>query len=237
MAASIEALIVKFASAPTPPSSPPSPLSPLSSPLPKTSSPPLHTRPTYADAPLGYRETMIQLRVASPPFVPSPPLLLPSADRRSDIPETDMPFWKRLCLTTPASRFKVGESSTAAAARQAGDTLARRLDYKFIDTVDASIRASESRVMTTVEEVNERVTDLATTQRQDAHELYAWSCSKDRSTALEATIRVHEARTTALEAQVRTLQNQHDKIEWQRQDAGDLVTTAFGRILALEARE
>ncbi|GJS60796.1 hypothetical protein Tco_0655580 [Tanacetum coccineum] len=171
MAASIEALIVEFAFAPTPPSSPPSPLSLLSSLLPKTPSPPLHTRPTYADAPLGYRETIIQLRAASPPPVPSPPLLLPSADRR--------------------------ESSTAAAARQAGDTLARRVDYKFIDTVDASIRASKSRVMTTVEEVNERVTDLATTQRQDAHELYVHDEDAQDDQALHGY--VHKYREHGLE--------------------------------------
>ncbi|GKE89942.1 hypothetical protein Tco_1567417 [Tanacetum coccineum] len=142
MATSTEALIVEYASAPIPPSLPPSPLSPLSSPLPKIPSPPLllsplHTSHTYTSAPLGYRATMIQLRAASPLPVPSPPLLLPSADRRSDIPETDMPFRKRLGLTAPASRFEVGESSTAVAAR----------------------------VMTAVEEVNERVADLATTQR------------------------------------------------------------------------
>ncbi|GKD36834.1 hypothetical protein Tco_1257041 [Tanacetum coccineum] len=59
MAASTEALIVEFASASTPPSPPPSPLSLLSSPLPRISSPPLHTSPTYADAPLGYRAAMI----------------------------------------------------------------------------------------------------------------------------------------------------------------------------------
>nr|GFA11927.1 hypothetical protein [Tanacetum cinerariifolium] len=64
-----------------------------------------------------------------------------------------------------------------------------------------------SRVMTTIEEVNERVTYLAATQRQDAHEFYsmslsyereavyarhAWSRLEDRSTALEALIRAHE---------------------------------------------
>ncbi|GKF45014.1 hypothetical protein Tco_0131566, partial [Tanacetum coccineum] len=42
----------------------------------------------------------------------------------------------------------------------------------FIDTLDASIQASEGRVMTIVGEVNKRVTDLAATQRQDAHEFY-----------------------------------------------------------------
>ncbi|GJZ99093.1 putative reverse transcriptase domain-containing protein [Tanacetum coccineum] len=275
---STEALIAEFASAPKPTSPPSSPLSPLSSPLPRTLSPPLHTSPTYAKAPLGYRAAMIQLRAASPStyhplHVPSPPLLLPSTAHRTDIPKAEMPPRKRVYFIAPTRRFEVGESSTAAAARQTGHTLARRVDYGFIDTVDASIRASKSRVMTTVEEVNEMVTDLATTQGQDAHELYvrcedaqddqallraqislltrerryfcsmassyerevvyarqAWSRSEDRSTALEASIRT-------LEAHVRTLQTQHNKMEWQRQNAGDLVTTAFGRIHALEARD
>ncbi|GJY47641.1 hypothetical protein Tco_0436704 [Tanacetum coccineum] len=179
MAASTKALIDEFASAPTPLSPPPSPLSPLSSLLPMIPSPPLHTSPTYADAPLSYKATSIQLRVASPLPVPSPPLhvpslplLLPSADRKSDILEMDMPFQKRLCLTAPASRFEIRESSTGSTARQTKHTLACRVSYKFIDTMDASIRASNSRVMTAMEE-----------------------------------------------------------------DAGDLVTTAFGHIHALEARD
>ncbi|GKA27034.1 hypothetical protein Tco_0713202 [Tanacetum coccineum] len=136
MATSTEALIVEYASAPTPPSLPPSPLSPLSSPLPKIPSPPLllshlHTSHTYTSAPLGYRATMIQLRAAS----------LTGEISESDIPRApDRPFEK-------------------------GHSLAHKVDYEFIDTLDASIRASWGRVMTAVEEVNERVTDLATTQR------------------------------------------------------------------------
>ncbi|GKF16078.1 hypothetical protein Tco_0060996, partial [Tanacetum coccineum] len=51
--------------------------------------------------------------------------------------------------------------------------------------------------MTAVGEVNERVTDLATTQRQETHELQhkaadvcrAWAHSKSRSQAIEAQIR------------------------------------------------
>ncbi|GJX02140.1 putative reverse transcriptase domain-containing protein [Tanacetum coccineum] len=175
----------KYASAPTPPSPPPSPLSPWLSPLPQIPSPPLpilspplllpspptHTSPTYVDAPLGYRAAMIRSRAASPPPVPSPPLLLPSTVHRDDIPKAVMPLRKRACFTTLDSKFEIGESSTAVAARQTGHTLARGVDYGFIDTVDASIQASKGRVMTAVEEVNERVIDLAATQRQDAHEL------------------------------------------------------------------
>nr|GEW25140.1 hypothetical protein [Tanacetum cinerariifolium] len=153
MASSTKALIVENAFVPTPPSPPPSLLYPLSYSLIRISSPPPHTSPTYASAALGYIAAIVQLRAASPPpvpslplHVPSPPLLLPSANRRSDIPRTDMPFRKRLCLTAPTSKFKVVESSTADAAA--------------------------ARMMTTVEEVNEWVTNLATIQRHDAHELY-----------------------------------------------------------------
>ncbi|GKE57656.1 hypothetical protein Tco_1496841 [Tanacetum coccineum] len=218
MAASTEALIAEFASAPTLPLPPPSPLSPWSSPLPQIPSPPLplpspptHTSLTYADAPLGYKAAMIQLRATSPPHVPSPPLLLPSADHRSDNPKTDLPFQKRLCLTAPAS----------------------------------SIRAFESRVMTVMEEVNERVSDLATTQRQDDHELHMRNeDAQDHRALLRAQISLLMRESTALkasistlEAQVRTLQTQHDRMEWQRQQVGDMMTSAFGRIHALEARD
>nr|GEV57971.1 putative reverse transcriptase domain-containing protein [Tanacetum cinerariifolium] len=86
------------------------------------------------EAPLGYKANMIQSRAASPLLIPSPPLLLPSTDHESDIPKTDLPFWKRLCLTALSFRFEVGESSTAAATRQTAHTLARRVDYGFIDT-------------------------------------------------------------------------------------------------------
>ncbi|GJX78111.1 hypothetical protein Tco_0324922 [Tanacetum coccineum] len=102
-------------------------------------------------------------------------------------------------------------------------------------TMDASIRAFESRVMAAMEEVNERVTDLVATQGRMfmssvVHARHAWSRSEDRSTALKANIKT-------LEAQVRTLQTQHNRIEWQRQQTSDMVTSAFGRIHALEARD
>ncbi|GJV50055.1 putative reverse transcriptase domain-containing protein [Tanacetum coccineum] len=178
-----EAHIAKYDSAPTPPSPPPSPLSPLLSPLPQIPSLPLPlpspptTSPTYAEAPLGYKAARIRLRAVSPPThhpseIPLPPLLLPYTTHRYDLPEVDMPLWKRARFTAPTGRFEVGESSSAAAARQVGHTLSYIVDYGFIDTIDASIHASESRAMTAVGVVNERVTDLAATQRPDAQELY-----------------------------------------------------------------
>ncbi|GKB20458.1 hypothetical protein Tco_0854381 [Tanacetum coccineum] len=186
---STKAIIVEYASVPIPPSLPPSPLSPLSSPLPMIPSPPLllpplQTSPTYTSASLAYIVAMVQ----------------------SDIPKTNMPFQKRLCLTAPASRFEIGESSTAAATGQTGHTLARKDAHElYVRDKDAQddralLRAQISLLM------------------------------RERSTALEASIRT-------LEALVRTLQTQHDRMEWQRQEACDMVTSAFGRIHALQARD
>ncbi|GJX09099.1 hypothetical protein Tco_0198958 [Tanacetum coccineum] len=133
MSDTAEALNVEYVSAPTSPSPPPSPLSLLSLPLPQIPSPPLPvpspplplpslptTSPTYDEASLGYKAARIRLRAASP-----------STHHPSEIPSPPL--------------FKVEESSSAAAARQVGHTLAHTVDYGFIDTMDASIRAAERR--------------------------------------------------------------------------------------------
>nr|GEV27760.1 reverse transcriptase domain-containing protein [Tanacetum cinerariifolium] len=75
MATSTKALIAEFASTHIPPS-------PLTSPL-------------YLEALLGYKAVMIQMRDASQPLAPSPPLLLPSVALRDYIPEADMPLRKK----------------------------------------------------------------------------------------------------------------------------------------------
>ncbi|GJV40121.1 hypothetical protein Tco_1418561 [Tanacetum coccineum] len=150
---------------------------PLLVPSPPLPLPPPITSPTYAEVPLGYRAAGIWWRAISPPThhpskIPSPPLLLPFTTYRDDIPKANMLLQKRARFITPTGRFEIRESSLVAAARQAGHALAHIVDYGFIDTMNASIRASEIRAMTSVGVVNDRVTDLATTQRQDAQELY-----------------------------------------------------------------
>ncbi|GKF97123.1 hypothetical protein Tco_0292944 [Tanacetum coccineum] len=142
MAAATKALIVVVAAALPSSSPPPSPLTPLSSPLPQIPSPPLplpspptHTSPTYAEAPLGYRAVMIQSRAASPLPLPTPssPLLLPATDHIEDVPEADVPPYKRLCLTAPTPRFEVGESSAVASARQPRLDVTHATDYGLVD--------------------------------------------------------------------------------------------------------
>nr|GEX38582.1 putative reverse transcriptase domain-containing protein [Tanacetum cinerariifolium] len=103
------------------------------------------------------------------PLITSPPLLLPSPTRRDIILEVDMPLRKRARFTAPSQRFEIRESSTAATSRQTRHALARGVDYGFVDTLDASIRATDERVMKALEGVNERMTDLAATHKHDTY--------------------------------------------------------------------
>ncbi|GKB58600.1 hypothetical protein Tco_0914786 [Tanacetum coccineum] len=140
MLASMEARIAEHAAAPIPP-----------------------TNPTYDQAPLGHRAAMIRMR--------------------DDIPEEDMPPQWRFELTAPLPVCDIAESSAVAAAARAS-----RIQYDFVDVVGAgqglvsspghdartitraadkaedvgyarALQASERRMMTSIEEVNLRVSD------------------------------------------------------------------------------
>ncbi|GJY60553.1 putative reverse transcriptase domain-containing protein [Tanacetum coccineum] len=134
--------------APTPPL-PPSFLSPRIRPP--------HTRAAMrqmrAAAPSTYHSL---LPSGTPPLLPIP-LPAPSTSRRADIPEADTPPRKRLLLTTPRPGCEVGESSAAAAARQPGPTMARRVDCSSIDTMETRVRDTERRMIGALEVVNARV--------------------------------------------------------------------------------
>ncbi|GJS68738.1 hypothetical protein Tco_0683303 [Tanacetum coccineum] len=149
------------------------------------------------------------LTLVSSPLPQIPPLpTSPTYDQASlSLPR------KRLILTDPTPRFEVGESSTAAAARQPRSTIAHRVDYSFLDTIDASIRASERRTMAVVEVVNLR-------------ERFEVRQALDRS----------EAQNRALEVRIVVLETQAYRHEWQHQDANDYATRAVMRIHVLEAR-
>nr|GEX39430.1 hypothetical protein [Tanacetum cinerariifolium] len=99
---------------------------------------PLTTSPTDTGAPLGYRAVGIRIRA-----------LLLSTSRRTNIPEADMLPQKRACLTAPTPRFNIGEISATGAARQPGPT-----------------KSDHRRSPTTLEGVNERVTELDTIVRK-----------------------------------------------------------------------
>ncbi|GJZ17184.1 reverse transcriptase domain-containing protein [Tanacetum coccineum] len=112
---------------------------------------PAHSSPPPVQSPLlpssGCPTQVQTLRIASTQALidavtaalPSPPLppplyIPPPVDRRDDIPESEQPPRKRLCLSTLGSRYEIGESSTA---RLNGG---RGIDYGFVSTVDAEER-------------------------------------------------------------------------------------------------
>nr|GEU70688.1 hypothetical protein [Tanacetum cinerariifolium] len=134
-------------------------------------------------------QSLIDAVTAALPSPPLPPSLYipPPVDRRDDIPETEMPPRKRLCLSTLGSRYKIRESSTAR------PTEGRGIDYGFVSTLDAEARrrgigevvygirdtwvdpaeAVPEIAPMTLGEVNTRVTELAELHEHDTQDLYA----------------------------------------------------------------
>ncbi|GKA64496.1 hypothetical protein Tco_0764203 [Tanacetum coccineum] len=167
---------------------------------------PSHIRPPHT------RATMAQMRATSPStyhsLLPSgtPPLLpiplpAPSTSRRADIP------------------------------RQPGSTVARRVDYSFMDNVDASIRDTERRTMAATEAQEDRAavrTKIEILRRERLP--YEQESSETRQALARS-----EAHNRALEARITVLETQAYHHEWQRQDADDHATRAIMSIQALEA--
>ncbi|GJZ15022.1 hypothetical protein Tco_0550699 [Tanacetum coccineum] len=193
----------------TPSPSPPISLSPPSAGerLARCTAPPAHSSPPPVPSPLlpssGCPTQIQTLRLASThalidavtATLPSPPLppLLPSLyipppiDCRDDLPESELPPHKRLCLSTLGPRYKIEESSTARLIGGQG------INYGFVSAVDAKARrhgisevgygirdtwvdpeeAVPNIAPMTLGEVNTRVTELAELHEHDTQDLYA----------------------------------------------------------------
>ncbi|GJY18902.1 putative reverse transcriptase domain-containing protein [Tanacetum coccineum] len=78
----------------------------------------------------------VTVALPSPPLPPLPQSLyiLPPVNCRNDLPESELPPRKRLCLSALGSRYEVKESSTAR------PTGGRGIDYRFVTTIDAEAR-------------------------------------------------------------------------------------------------
>ncbi|GKC38738.1 hypothetical protein Tco_1051122 [Tanacetum coccineum] len=134
------------------------------------------TSPTYDQVPLGHRAAMIRMR--------------------DDIPEEDMPPQRRFVLIAPPPGCDVAESSAAVTAVRAP-----RRQYDFVDTVEArqglirshghdartiaraadraedvgyvrALQVSKHRMMTSIEEVNLRVSNQAQVRKQESKYFY-----------------------------------------------------------------
>nr|GEV45948.1 hypothetical protein [Tanacetum cinerariifolium] len=171
------------------------------------------------------------------PPLPASLSIPPPVDRREDTLEAELPPHKRLCLTTPTSRYEVRESSTAVPRPTRG----HRADYGFIGTIDAEIKhqraeevvygirdvwvdpteAVEEVAPMTLKGVNTRVTELAAVQEQDTQDVYAViEDAQDRQTQLSQRVDILEAVTATLVAHVSFLQV--------------LLSAALGQIQALQ---
>nr|GEX84388.1 hypothetical protein [Tanacetum cinerariifolium] len=134
--------------------------------------------------------------------------LLSSTSRRTGILEADMPPQKRACLTTPSLGFKIGESSD-----------------KIVDTL-------MEIAPTTLEGVNERVTELDTTirQRMDEFEIRLEEAHDDRAllgTRVNTLFRDRPDHHHTAMLMDREVMCAHET----------QLTTALGRIEVLKARD
>ncbi|GKB87585.1 hypothetical protein Tco_0959857 [Tanacetum coccineum] len=141
----------RFLALPTLPLSPLSPYSSLLPHIPSLSLPipsPPPNSPTYREAPLGFRAVGTRQR-DTPPY----PV------HETKIPEICLPLCKKPCRTAPTPGYEVGESLAAGAARQDGPA-------------DDLVGSIEEITPTTLEGVNQRVTDLSTIVEQKTTIMY-----------------------------------------------------------------
>ncbi|GKF17276.1 hypothetical protein Tco_0062194 [Tanacetum coccineum] len=101
------------------------------------------------------------------PSLGTPPLLLPSTNRREDRPEVTLPPQKRLGIAL-GPRYEIRESSSATAARPDGGL---RADYGFVAIIDREIRRDLERdvgygITDSWDEIVETLLDDEQTKRQ-----------------------------------------------------------------------
>ncbi|GJV66779.1 hypothetical protein Tco_1482288 [Tanacetum coccineum] len=223
------------------------------------SPPPIN--PTYDQAPLGHRTAMIRMR--------------------DDIPEEDMPPRRRSVLTAPPPGCDITESSTTVVARTS------RGQYDFVDAVgtgqglvrspghDAqtitraanrvkdvgyarALQVYEHRMMTSIEEVNLRVSYQVQARKRENEDFYIQllDARTDRGdirlevdvvrgqrTAYETELQEvrqaylrSDAQNRALLVRLETLETHMTHMEWQRQRAEDDAIRQIMRTHVLEAR-
>nr|GEY67550.1 hypothetical protein [Tanacetum cinerariifolium] len=136
--------------------------------------------------------------IPSPPLpIPSPP---PNSPTHIEISESCLPLQKRLRFGSPTPSQEVGESSAAGAARQdepavarddpyslvrkelygfvdrvdvaPGRPMSKELGYGITDTWDELVGASDEIAPTTLQGVNQRVTDLSIVVEQETAIMY-----------------------------------------------------------------
>nr|GEU64094.1 putative reverse transcriptase domain-containing protein [Tanacetum cinerariifolium] len=223
--------------------------------------------PTHApESPISIPLSQTRLRRARKTVRPEPPMsasMKACIARHAALPS---PPLLRACLTTLAPGFKIRESSIAGGARQPGPTESdlrrcrvEQAGYGITDTWDEIVDKMVEIAPTTLEGVNERVTELDTTvrQRTDEFEVRFEDAQYDRAllrvrvntlfrdrldhrrTAIlmdREAMYSHEAwafsmdRSSAIAAHVRTLETLVASLITQTTSLQTQLTTALGHI-------
>nr|GEW10964.1 hypothetical protein [Tanacetum cinerariifolium] len=174
---------------------------------------------------------------------------------RGNILEEDMPPRRRFILTAPLHRCDVAESFAVARPP--------RGQYDFVDTIEVgqgliripshdartiaraadraedvgfvrALHASKHRMMTSLEEVNLRISYHAHIRRQESEDFYT-QLHDARTDHRDIRLEI-DAHNRALLTRLEMLETQMSRIEWQRQDAKDLAVRQMMHIHVLEAR-
>ncbi|GJU23196.1 hypothetical protein Tco_1156538 [Tanacetum coccineum] len=181
----------------------------------------------------------------------------------------DSPADTRLRFAAPTPNHEVGESSAAGAARQDGPAVAREdpysvargdlygfvdrvdvapgrpmsreLDYGITDTWDDLVGAIEEIAPTTLEGVNQRVTNLSTTVEQETTIMYGMmEDAQDDRSLLRARVKllyrdrpVHRRLAVMIEREARMAREawglSMDASDYARSDVMSLRTTIVGQ--------
>nr|GEW85399.1 putative reverse transcriptase domain-containing protein [Tanacetum cinerariifolium] len=139
---------------------------------------------------------------------------------RNDIPEEDMPPWRRFVFTAPPP--SLGNDTR---------TIARAVDRAEDVGYVRALQASEHRMMTSIDEVNLRVSYQAKFAVRGQKTAYETELHEVHQAYLS-----FEARNSALLARLETLETHVSRMEWQCQSDEDLAVTQMIRIHTLEAR-
>ncbi|GJT54451.1 hypothetical protein Tco_0989505, partial [Tanacetum coccineum] len=191
-------------------------------------------RSPQARAPLGHRAAIICIR--------------------DDIPEEDMPPQRRFELTAPPHECDVAETSVTAVDARAPRFADRAEDVGYV----RALQAFEHKTMTSIEEVNLRVSYQAQVLKMESEDFYTQlldAHTDRRDIRLEIDVvrvqrtdyetELHEVRQAYLSSEARnrellagleTLETHMSRMEWQRQRSEDDAVRQIMRTQVLEAR-
>ncbi|GJZ05292.1 putative reverse transcriptase domain-containing protein [Tanacetum coccineum] len=172
------------------------------------------TSPAYDQAPLGHRTTMIRMR--------------------DDILEEDMPPRRRFVLIAPPPGRDIAKRQGLIRSTDHNAQTIVRAAYRAEDVgYVRALQASEHRMMTSIEEVNLRVSYQAQIDIvKPKDHAYETELHEVRQAYLS-----FEARNRALLARLETLKTHMRRMEWQCQSAEDLAVKQMIRTQWLEKME